>query len=69
MIEDEQHFITDCPLYKNIRRDFFDKIINICPDFRNMDTPSKFIWIFTNENEQIMKDLGTFIEECFSLRA
>ena len=41
VIEDEQHFITECPLYKNIRRDLFDKIINICPNFRNMDTPSK----------------------------
>ena len=51
----------------NIRRDFFDKIMNISPNFRNMDTPSKIIWIFTNENEQIMKDLGTYIEESFSL--
>ena len=68
MIEAEQHFIKECPLYKNIRRDFFDKIINICPNFRNMDTLSKFIWIFTNENEQIMKDLGTNIKESLILR-
>ena len=26
-IEDEKHFIVDCPLYENIRVKFFDKVI------------------------------------------
>jgi hypothetical protein len=30
-----------------------------------MDTLSKFVWLFTNEHEQVLKNLGTFIEECF----
>ena len=67
-VEDEQHFIMNCPLYENIRKIFFHKIINVCPNFRYMDTKSKFFWIFTNEDKQILKELGSFIDECFSLR-
>ena len=28
----------------------------------------KFVWLFTNEHEQVLKKLGSFIEECFLLR-
>ena len=49
-IEDEKHFVVDCPLYENIRVKFFDKVIDLCPNFRYMDTSSKFVWLFTNEN-------------------
>jgi hypothetical protein len=64
-IEDEKHFIVDCPLYENIRVIFFDKVIDLCPNFRYMDTSSTFVWLFTNEHEQ---DLKTFFEECCLLR-
>jgi hypothetical protein len=67
-IEDEKHFIVDCPLYENIRVKCFDKVIDLCPNFRYMDTSSKFVWLFTNEHEQVLKKLGSFIEECFLLR-
>jgi hypothetical protein len=65
-IEDEKHFVVDCPLmalYENIRVKFFDKIIDLCPNFRYMDTPSTFVWPFTNEHEQVLKKIGSFIEE------
>jgi hypothetical protein len=32
-----------------------------------MDTSSKFVWLFTNEHKQVLKKLGSFIEECFLL--
>ena len=68
-IEDEKHFIVDCPLYENSRVKCVDKVIDsVSPNFRCMDTSSKFVWLFTNEHEQVLKKLGTFIEECFLLR-
>jgi hypothetical protein len=30
-----------------------------------MDTSSKCVWLFTNEHEQALKKLGSFIEEFF----
>jgi hypothetical protein len=47
---------------------FFDKVIDLCPNFRYMDTSSTFVWLFTNEHEQVSKKLGSFIKECFLLR-
>jgi hypothetical protein len=32
-IEDEKHFIVDCPLYENIRVKFFDKVISPLEQF------------------------------------
>jgi phosphopantetheine adenylyltransferase len=29
-----------------------------------MDKSSKFVWLFTNEHEQVLEKLGSFIEEC-----
>jgi hypothetical protein len=52
VIEDEKHFIVDCPLYENVRVKCFDKVIDLCPNFRYMDTSSKYVWVFTNEHEQ-----------------
>ena len=53
--------------HENIRVQFFDKVIDLCQNFRYMDTSSKFVWLFTNEHEQVLKKLGSFIEECFLL--
>jgi hypothetical protein len=33
-IEDEKHFVVDCPLYENIRVKFVDKVIDLFPNFR-----------------------------------
>jgi outer membrane lipoprotein-sorting protein len=33
-----------------------------------MISSSKFVWLFTNEHEQVLKKLGSFIEEFFLLR-
>ena len=63
-IEDEKHLIVDCPLYENIRVKFVDKVIDLCPNCSDMDT-SKCVWLFTNEHEQVLLKLGSFIEECF----
>ena len=54
--------------HENIRVKFFDKVIDLCPNFRYMDTSSKFAWLFTNEHVQVLKKLGSFIEEFFLLR-
>ena len=37
-IEDEKHFIVDCPLYENIRVKFVDKVIDLFPNFRYMNS-------------------------------
>jgi hypothetical protein len=48
-----RNILFDCPLYENIRVKCFDKVIDLCPNFRYMDTSSKYVWLFTNEREQV----------------
>ena len=63
-----RHILLSTVDMKILRVKFFDKVIDLCPNFRYMDTSSKFIWLFTKEHEQVLKNLGTLIEECFLLR-
>ena len=44
-IEDEKHFVVDCPLYENIRVKFFDKVIDLCPNFRYMGMFYLFVYV------------------------
>ena len=60
--------LSTVPYMKILRVKFVDKVIDLRPNFRYMDTSSKFVWLFTNEHEQVLKKLGSFIEECFLLR-
>ena len=43
-------------------------MIKLLTYFQILDTwtqsSSKFVWLFTNEHEQVLKNLGTFNEEC-----
>jgi hypothetical protein len=45
-----------------LRVKFFDKVIDLCSNFRYMDTSSKFVWLFTNE--QVLKKKLVERESC-----
>jgi hypothetical protein len=41
-IEDEYHFLIDCPIYNNSRKICYQKISELCSNFNNMSDKSKF---------------------------
>jgi hypothetical protein len=41
-IEDEYHFLIDCPIYDNSRKICYQKISELCSNFNNMSDKSKF---------------------------
>ena len=60
-IEDEMHFIVDCPLYDTERKLFFNKVNDFCSNFKNLSNNAKYFWLFTNENLPTLTCLGNFI--------
>ena len=54
MIEDEIHFICDCPLYDNIRRELFRfaNLINV--QFMEMTSKDKYIYLKTHNVKEII---------------
>ena len=68
-IEDECHFVINCPLYNTERGNLFKSVINNSTSFN--DIPSdyqKFIFILTNEDPIVLRDLALFTYKAFQIR-
>ena len=61
-IEDEFHFIMECPFFNIDRSHFMSYISNICNNFQQLDIYAKFLWIMTNEDKDILTQLAIFIK-------
>ena len=64
--EDEFHFLTECPSYKDNREALLSKIEN--QNIHNLNTEEQALWLFTNEDKEVCQALGKFIFDCFSYR-
>ena len=49
-IEDEIHFLLQCPTLNSFRTEAMQQISDICKNFATLDNKSKFIWLLSNEN-------------------
>lgn len=67
IMEDEFHFIAECPKYKPLR-DKLNECITNTPNANTLDRESKTIWLLTNENKTLCKSLGKYIFEGFKIR-
>ena len=61
VVENEIHFLIDCPFYKEKRT----KLINVAKkhniNFDNLDSSQKYFWILTCENIEILLQLGNYL--------
>ena len=68
-IEDELHFIVACPVYENLRRSLFRMCSNTSIHFESMSNEEKFIFILSNEDVNVVSQLGSFIFNSLKVRA
>ena len=59
-IEDECHFIINCPIYIEERKVLFDCCRKDCKHFDSLTDKQNFIFIFTNETSYVTKALAKF---------
>ena len=67
-IENEMHFITECPLYENERVILYEACRKNCKNFASLTKEQKFIFVMTNECVNVIRSLGKFVFESFKLR-
>ena len=67
-IENEEHFMIECPLYAPLRIIFENICSDMYPRYNNLTGEQKFIFVMSNENEKIIRALGKYISESFILR-
>ena len=69
VIEDEAHFIVNCPLYTKERKLLFDKVDTFCTNFKQLPNESKYFWLLTNEHLPTLTHLGNFIIDSLENRS
>ena len=57
VVETEEHFIIECPAYEG-RADLLDKIVQKAPQFNNLNNHDKFIFMMTQEDDNLTKDIA-----------
>lgn len=67
-IEDECHFLTECPLYKEERNSFFHYVSILNKNFILLTKKDKFIWLMSNEDKIITTKLSEFLINAFKKR-
>ena len=66
-IEDEFHFLIQCPKYDNVRNTLFSVGQKHCVNFTSLDDRNKFIWLLTTTDTYIISALSDFIFEAFQI--
>lgn len=61
-LEDEFHFLLECPLYTDLRKLYINKYF-----WRRPNMP-KFIELLSADNTALLRKLSTYIEKAFKLR-
>ena len=68
VIEDEIHFITECPLYEVERTNLYIECLYSSEAFQLMTNKERFIFIMSSENSKILQKLANFVYKGFKAR-
>ena len=60
-IEDEIHFIFNCPHHAIARENLLATILANCLHFNNMTVSNKFLWLMNCEDINVLKNLCEYI--------
>jgi hypothetical protein len=66
--EDEVHFVMVCSKYSEQRTNLFKQVNNMYPNFCNLNSESKFIWLMSTADGFILQLFTEFVYKCFIIR-
>ena len=58
VVEDEIHFMLECPAYKTSREPLFTAAVKSCRNFNMMNNFNKYFWLLNCENDKIIQELA-----------
>lgn len=67
-IEDEMHLLLKCTKYERDRTTFLLAISSLCKNFASLADKDKFIFLLSNEDNNVIKLTAEFISNCFLTR-
>ena len=68
-IENELHFVIKCPLYSSERKTLYKSLTQNSKHFESLTTDEqKFIYVMTNEDDEVMENLARFVFNSMQIR-
>jgi hypothetical protein len=67
-VEDETHFLFECPLYVESMVSFLRYMNEKCPNLQLLNNQNKLVWLMTNEDTDIVNKFVDFIQNNYNLR-
>ena len=67
-IEDEIHFLFDCPKYSSTRDNFFNKIDNRIPNYKHIPISTLIIQLINSFDYYLNKLLVQYVTSCLEMR-
>ena len=64
-VEDETHFLLQCPVLENKRTQIINNIKNMNTNFNNLPNKSKLIWYMSSEDNFIIKNTSSLLCSLF----
>ena len=66
-IEDEIHFLTECPKYLHEREKLLTSVYEFCKNFPHLSVKNKFLWLMSSDDTNIIQSVSQFIHTCFEI--
>ena len=68
-VENEAHFILECPLYNHERRSLLQSLISNSANFEIIPSENqKYTFILSNEDPYVLRELSSFVFKAFKIR-
>ena len=68
IVEDEEHLLLHCVKYAEERNVLFSKIVIAFPDFNNLSSNDKLVFLISLQNPYILMLVGKFVCSRFQQR-
>ena len=64
LVEDETHFLFQCPAHASDRNKLISLSSEICLNFSTLQDNEQMIWLLNNENVPVLNNLCNFLAKC-----
>ena len=68
VVEDEEHLLLHCVKYAEERNVLFSKIVIAFPDFNNLSSNDKLVFLISSQDPYILTLVAKFLYSCFQQR-
>ena len=63
VLEDEYHFVLECQLFNNLRKNYVPKFYRVNPSMH------KFIELWSSGNSEVIKNMSVYVYKAFECRS